>query len=229
MELLGIQPTWNSEQGRIDRIGSLSSRKIKTQVDISRIETENKVHVFYPYLSDTLEVNQVHKVFKKMNEFIETFYTGFSQIVEKDNTAATDDIITSLPQQKTERLVSLFDYDKFELNQETANSLYKVDYLGLPKSAIKAKLDEIRNNIIIDEAFYLSPQINEEKQEIIGTFKLRSLQNRRGPFRINIIRHPEDSSKIAIKINAYVCKILDDDATLQKEIIRRIKQRGYQL
>ena len=29
-------------------------------------------------------------------------------------------------------------------------------------------------------------------------------------------------------MNAYVCKLLDDDAILQTEIIQRIKRRGYQ-
>jgi len=53
--------------GRIDRIGSMTSRLLS---EIEEIEEEYKLQVYYPYLQDTYEIVQAHEVFKRMNKFV---------------------------------------------------------------------------------------------------------------------------------------------------------------
>ena len=76
--------------GRIDRIDSLAYNKIMqaARSGQSEISFENKLQVFYPYLADTLEVNQMVKLFNGMAEFIELFYSDISKEITKEATTA---------------------------------------------------------------------------------------------------------------------------------------------
>ncbi|MBX2889736.1 MAG: DEAD/DEAH box helicase [Saprospiraceae bacterium] len=58
--------------GRIDRINSLSHRKLIAENSGGNCPV-NQVQVFYPYLRQSVEVNQVTKLFGHINRFIETF------------------------------------------------------------------------------------------------------------------------------------------------------------
>ncbi|WP_223583084.1 DEAD/DEAH box helicase [Sphingobacterium sp. GVS05A] len=98
--------------GRIDRINSMSFRKLNTSQELS---FPNKLHVFYPYLSQSFEINQVSKLLTNINRFTETFNT----IGEKhnfDTTASLDEKITdsSLPPQIKHKIVALYDVDNFK-------------------------------------------------------------------------------------------------------------------
>jgi Helicase conserved C-terminal domain. len=54
--------------GRIDRIGSLTHRRLDHQP--ARAHPDELLQVYYPYLADTVEVLQVERVFERMNRFI---------------------------------------------------------------------------------------------------------------------------------------------------------------
>ena len=98
--------------GRIDRINSLSYRKI-TRDDV--VDFNNKVHVFFPYMSQSIEINQVVKLLNNLNDFTETFNkieldSKFSSSVDIDGYIEE----SSIPLQITTRLKS--QYDVWEFN-----------------------------------------------------------------------------------------------------------------
>ncbi|WP_162055896.1 helicase-related protein [Pontibacter pamirensis] len=97
--------------GRIDRINSLSYRKLNEQ---KKVNFENKIHVFYPYLSQSVEVNQVIKLLENINKFIRTFNDIEADVYHESN-VKIDDIFTSLdiPEAITERLTSKYDVGSF--------------------------------------------------------------------------------------------------------------------
>ena len=97
--------------GRIDRINSLSYRKLN---HTQELEFNNKIQVFYPYLKHSVEVNQVVQLFLNLNKFIETF-----NVISLDNKYESRVNITNeieenqIPEPFKERLKSIYDVDKF--------------------------------------------------------------------------------------------------------------------
>ncbi|MEZ4942836.1 MAG: helicase-related protein [Saprospiraceae bacterium] len=78
--------------GRIDRINSLSYRKLTDENGGGNIP-DNQVQVFYPFLKQSVEVNQVAKLFWHINKFIETF-NEIDQKHERDSKVSLDMRIT---------------------------------------------------------------------------------------------------------------------------------------
>ncbi len=115
--------------GRIDRINSKSYFKLK---EAKEVTFDNSLHVFYPYLSDTLEVNQVAKVFKKMNAFIDTFYDVTIKI-EKESTTSSDEIVSHIPPQIKRQLSSKYDYDTFEIEYDSKEQLEILQGTGVSR------------------------------------------------------------------------------------------------
>jgi hypothetical protein len=54
--------------GRVDRIGSLTHRRLDNLP--SRAHADDLLQVYYPYIADTVEVLQVNRVFERMNRFL---------------------------------------------------------------------------------------------------------------------------------------------------------------
>ncbi len=99
--------------GRIDRINSMSYRKLNREKEL---KFDNKVQVFYPYLMQSVEVNQVARLLKNINQFIETFNTieadrHFSSEVGVNEEITNQDI----PQAIKHRLVSKYDIHDFNV------------------------------------------------------------------------------------------------------------------
>jgi len=99
--------------GRIDRINSMSYRKLNRE---RVLNFENKVQVFYPYLVQSVEVNQVARLLKNINQFIETFNSietdkHFSSEVRVDEEIANKDI----PKAIKHRLISKYDVHDFNV------------------------------------------------------------------------------------------------------------------
>lgn len=209
--------------GRIDRIGSLSSRKIKKQ---KAINSETKVHVFYPYLSDTLEVNQVKRVFEGMNDFIEIFYNDLNASTLESKYASTDEIIYEMPSQKKGKLSSKFDHDQFHLSKNPHLDILEEVKLAVKDEDMNQKLEDLK--AVLEQSFTFYKAINLEKKshQLTGSIKLTSRSDRRGPFLIKIITDPSDSSQPAIKLSSYVCKT--DDEISDKEISKKLELYGYQ-
>jgi hypothetical protein len=99
--------------GRIDRINSMSYRKLhKEQETIF----DNKIHVFYPYLSQSVEVNQVANLLKNVTQFVETF----NEIDRENNYESEISIYnrlkaTDIPMAITQRLRSKYDVTEFDV------------------------------------------------------------------------------------------------------------------
>lgn len=100
--------------GRIDRINSLSYRKLnKTQ----ELEFNNKIQVFYPYLKQSVEVNQVVQLFLNLNKFIETFNTINIESKYESKVSISLEIENhQIPQPIKERLKSIYDVGDFVTN-----------------------------------------------------------------------------------------------------------------
>ena len=99
--------------GRVDRINSLSYRKLNKSQELC---FENKVNVFYPYLSHSVEVNQVMQLFKNVDKFTLTFNNIAEAQDYKSNITIGDEITEdSIPQPISENLVSKYDIDRFKV------------------------------------------------------------------------------------------------------------------
>ena len=100
--------------GRIDRINSKSYRKLN---DTKELSFENKVHVFYPYLRHSVEVNQVVQLLRNLNKFVETFNDIVTDNKYESAVSINDEIIDeSIPAPITKRLKSKYDIHDFEVN-----------------------------------------------------------------------------------------------------------------
>ena len=99
--------------GRIDRINSLSYRKLNKT---NEVNFDNKIQVFYPYLSQSVEVNQVVELLKNVDKFIETFNEIEIENKYESSVKLDKEIVESdIPQQITSKIHSLYDVWDFEV------------------------------------------------------------------------------------------------------------------
>ncbi len=99
--------------GRVDRINSLSYRKLNSSQELC---FENKVNVFYPYLSHSVEVNQVMQLFKNVDKFTLTFNNIAEEQDYKSNITIGEEITEgSIPLPISENLISKYDIDRFKI------------------------------------------------------------------------------------------------------------------
>lgn len=97
--------------GRIDRINSLSYRKLTQE---NKLHFGNKVQVFYPYMPQSIEVNQVKRLLENVDAFTRTFNNIEKQIIYESQVSANDEVEASdIPPQITEFLKSQYDVDQF--------------------------------------------------------------------------------------------------------------------
>lgn len=99
--------------GRIDRINSKSYRMLNSTKELS---FQNKVQVFYPYLQQSVEVNQVVQLLKNLNRFVETFNDIVTDIKYESAVSINEEIIDeNIPAPITKRLKSKYDVHEFEV------------------------------------------------------------------------------------------------------------------
>lgn len=97
--------------GRIDRINSLSYRKLN---ETQELGFQNKIQVFYPYLKHSVEVNQVVQLFLNLNKFIETFNTINTENNYESRVDISKEINNNeIPLPIKERLHSIYDVSEF--------------------------------------------------------------------------------------------------------------------
>jgi hypothetical protein len=168
--------------GRIDRIDSLAYRALKEveKQDVSDIPFQNKLQVFYPYLTDTLEVNQMIRLFNGMDRFIEIFYNNLSEKIDKGSKVSVDDIVENIPKQKKGLLESKYDYNSF-LPSYNGKKLERKGMIGTTRDELAEKLDKImlgldKNNYIV------KPEIDRGELIITGIMEL--FNKRHGPFKL---------------------------------------------
>jgi superfamily II DNA or RNA helicase len=94
--------------GRVDRIGSLTYRRLDNLP--TRAHPDELLQVYYPYLADTVEVLQVERVFERMNRFVRMIHhtTSDEQLDSKLDTRAEFARTRAKVEQITTRLESAF-------------------------------------------------------------------------------------------------------------------------
>lgn len=97
--------------GRIDRINSLSYRKLNKSQEL---DFQNKIQVFYPYLKHSVEVNQVVQLFLNLNKFIQTFNTiNVDNYYESKIDVNKEIGSNEIPEPIKDRLHSIYDVKEF--------------------------------------------------------------------------------------------------------------------
>lgn len=98
--------------GRIDRINSLSYRKLTSSQERN---FDNKIQVFYPYLSRSVEVNQVVKLFGHVNNFFHDFNDIDAVRTYESAVKLEEEIVEGgIPLPITDRITSKYDVDHFQ-------------------------------------------------------------------------------------------------------------------
>ena len=206
--------------GRIDRINSSCYFQLKAD---GKRSFDNSLQVFYPYLADTLEVNQVAKVFHKMNDFIETFY-DITKVGEKDTKAEIDEIVKEIPIQIKANISSKYDFDTFVgLNHKFKSELEvnkNVGYNGAYLSAILNRTLKILENNF--EEFFNKP-ILDNRHFLIHTSI--NLNNRRAPLRISLIKG-DSFDEILFSIESIICRNTELRSRRSREEIKLLLNKN---
>lgn len=185
--------------GRIDRINSLSHRRLTAS---DAIRFDDQLHVFYPYIRKTLEVNQVYKLFRSINNFIRSF--DIIESIKDDGLASISESIKDEITIGRESLVcSRFDHDRFRGNDESGLILSARGLLGMSAEELLDFLVNLSCQVALEGEFYLKPMVIKEEFKIIGDYKLN---NRRGPFRV-LIKNDIVPGKFIIEASSYLFKI----------------------
>lgn len=172
--------------GRIDRIGSKCYYQLKAKQEES-IPFDRKLQVFFPYLSDTLEVNQVVKVFNGMNQFIDTFY-DFTKAKTGDNKSGTSEVVRSIPEQITTKLESKYDIQHFNKSSNNDDILIPLPVLGDQKDELIFKIKAFNDYIIhkhVDRPDEYS-LFDQNSLQIKGLI-YEEEKNRQCPFKIYVV------------------------------------------
>lgn len=186
--------------GRIDRINSLSHRgMIKEQV----VEFDNQIHVFYPYVQKTLEVNQVHKLFTNINSFVKAF--DIVDAIEDDGLVETGLKVEEMPSVIDKPLYSQFEHDKFKGAIEKGVVRKINDRIGVSKEYVLDVLKNISKVLIEKGDYYFSPVLDEGDFMIRAVMKLTEDDERRGPFQIKVL-NDDMPGHFKLEIAAYLFK-----------------------
>lgn len=172
--------------GRIDRIGSKCYHGLIAQQE-DTIPFKRKLQVLFPYLSDTLEVNQVARVFHAMNKFVDTFYK-FTDVKTSDNRVGIGELVKEIPPQIITKLESKYDISHFNKITNPTSYLKIQPKIGLSNKGIEGKLDsfnEYIKEVHVDRVDEYS-RLNRTTLRINGLI-YNEEKNRQCPFRINVI------------------------------------------
>jgi len=197
--------------GRIDRINSMSNRKMMVT---QKNDFDERLHVFYPYLEKTLEVNQVNKLFKSINEFTKAF--DIVGVVEEDGIASVSTAVEEMPEKADVYMRSKFDHHSFVGIDDIGMPLKIMPLFGTQKNEIHDCLFKICNELKKEGKFHLEPQVNLDDFRIIGDYNLVNRKNRRGPFRI-LIKNSIYPGKFIIELSSYLFRINNRLQKLFKE------------
>jgi len=195
--------------GRIDRINSLSNRKMVIKQNNDFYE---RVHVFTPYLEKTLEVNQVSKLFTSLNHFTKAF--DIVDSIDEDGTASISTAVEEMPVKLDIYMKSKYEHDNFIGYIDNGQELKTNSMIGTSKEHIIKKLNHIRVCIAESGNFYYEPDLLFEEFKIVGDYNLEKRNNRRGPFRI-ILRNDVIPGQFLVEVSGYLFK---SSAKIQKQV-----------
>ncbi|MCH8903981.1 MAG: hypothetical protein IIA45_08720 [Bacteroidetes bacterium] len=202
--------------GRIDRINSDCYFGLKKSKEIN---FENSLQVFYPYLADTLEVNQVSKVFYKMNEFIKTFY-DITTKTNHDPYASIDELVQEIPSQVRDRLESKFDFHSFTgVKDYPKTELTVIKGVGSQRS----ELEQVLQIVLVElkdtyKDFFINPTLNNHHLFITANI---NLNGRRAPLKISFVKG-RHFDQIDLSIESIICKGTELRRLDQRNEIREI-------
>ncbi len=223
--------------GRIDRIGSYATRLMRNKGEINYVD---KIQIFFPYLKDTVEVNQVVKVFESMDRYIHTF-NDFTVKFNGDSKVRADEVIMAIPPQITEKLSS-----KYEYKSEGLDSIKSTPCLSSIKS--EHELIDQLNSFICDIAMF-NPQSEEktkfsysailylysDKYQVYCDCEVNDVSNhRKAPFHVRLYYNQDKTvyqfiiySKIGKTTPAVTKKIKEYSAEFGEDLIRELNDNLY--
>ena len=210
----------DQRNGRIDRIGSLSFRKIRAS---DKVDFDNQIHMFVPYLADTLEVNQIRRVFQGMNSFISTF-NDFTQTEKIESMVKTDDLVVDMPPQIKEPLEPIFDYDQFRCDLTGRKSLVRKTDTGPDTAELQKYMESILDQLKHQGRFFSGPFFDPERFLIDGELALpvEGGADRRGPFTVRLTNgvRPAD---YCVEMISPVCQL---GAAKRKKAVLEVKVKA---
>ncbi len=194
----------DQRNGRVDRIGSMSYREIKKSDHIDR---DNMIHIFVPYLSDTLEVNQVSRVFKGIDQFVHTFY-DFTQVTRQKSSVTTGGIVSMIPAQIQERLHSKYDHGYFKSSGQAGRPLALRDAVGPTSNEVLVLLQQIATALCGQHEYFYEPKLDKANFRIVGDLVINHTSGscRRGPFTIMVVRG-EKLGVYNLRIISPICEV----------------------
>ncbi len=204
--------------GRIDRIDSLAYRSLKELEDqkLSNIPFNNKLQVFYPYLADTLEVNQMRKLFNGMDNFIEIFYNDLSTKINRDSKTNINEVILDLPAQRKGLLKSKYDYHSF-IPEYNEIPLKSINNKGITFVDLRKKMESI-NSKLSQFIYFENPIFDQSQLKISGTL---NVDNRYGPFNL-YFKQKQEPGQYFYKIESLLGRIQIVGKASNKETINKI-------
>lgn len=186
--------------GRIDRINSLSNRKM---VKMQNNDFDERVHVFTPYLEKTLEVNQVSKLFNSLNHFTKAF--DIVDAIEEDGKASISTAVEEMPAKLDVYMKSKFEYNNFKGYIDNGKELKMNEMIGTSKEDAFKLLKNIQVQIQESGKFYYPPDLIFEDFKIIGDYILEKRNKRRGPFRI-LLKNDVVPGQFMVEVSGYLFK-----------------------
>lgn len=207
--------------GRIDRISSLSHRKMER---MNAADFDEQVHVFYPYVMQTLEVNQVSKLFASINSFVETF-NDFTEPVIEGSEALTSAAVYELPPVIKKPLHSKFEHTYFR-GYDEGYSLSVNSTPGLQKDSMVSMMIQVQKDITSSLDFWVQPNFDQSSFELTGDIKINERNNRRGPFIIKA-KNSVKPGEFKFEIASHIFKA---STTNQRKIVEATSAlKGYYL
>ncbi|MFM2190783.1 MAG: hypothetical protein RL491_1169, partial [Bacteroidota bacterium] len=186
--------------GRIDRINSMSHRLMTKD---QSLHFDNRIHVFYPYVQKTLEVNQVHRLFSSINNFVKAF--DIVDSIKDDGLVSTSLKVESMPEVIDKPLHSQFEHDRFQGDIKRGKQLHKKERIGLDENSIIQSLQKVKSLLTKSASYYYEPFLDQSEYMIRAVMKLEEDDHRRGPFHIKI-NNDKYPGKFELEIAAYLFK-----------------------
>ncbi len=187
--------------GRIDRINSLAYRRLTGR---QSLDFNNKVHVFYPFINGTLEVNQIACLYESLNSFVETFNDFTHPHLDRAK-AHTSAVIDALPPVIEEQLTSRYEYGTFRDNSGSTGAvlLRPNSLIGDDAATVRGWIEGLSVGLSKNWAsFYLYPVISADGFYIQGVAQLED--GRRGPFQLQL-SNSEEPGRFVVKASSHIC------------------------
>ncbi len=152
--------------GRVDRISSLVHRRLDGREEPAL--GEEKLQVFYPYLSDSVERLQVARVLERMNRFLRSVHTRQDEPIDASRLDVAEALSRAsvVPPPIEGRLESAFPVAPELLKGRLKRPRHDERELSQLLEHFKSIVDELRSRLLIEVA------ASEENYALYGTLRL---------------------------------------------------------